>query len=67
MKTLALIIDNEIVEIISFDDRLADILLSNPVLMDISKYQISKEWSFDGNSFRSVVDGEEVVISPNGV
>lgn len=60
MKTLAFIIDNEIVEILQYDERMASIFLSNPLIVDITKYSISKDWEFDGKEFKNIVDGQEV-------
>lgn len=62
MKSLAFILDGEIVEIIQYDDRMAAILLSNPIIVDISRNHVSKNWKFDGENFTAIVDGEEVVV-----
>lgn len=37
MKKIALIIDNEVVDILHCDERLAAILLSNPLMIDIGE------------------------------
>lgn len=62
MKTLAFIIDGVIEEVLVYDERMAAILMSNPTVIDISKNHVSKEWAFDGENFKAIIDGEEVSI-----
>lgn len=68
MKSIAYIIDGEIIEIINYDERMASIVLSNPTVVDITKYQINPEnWRFDGQNFVSIIDGEEVVLPADSI
>ena len=68
MKVLAFILDNEVVEIINYDERMAAILTSNPQIVDITNHNIANGWTFDGTNFINTVNGEQVVVpSPNPV
>lgn len=66
LKTLAIVSDGEVVAIMKFDENTSNILLSNPTFIDITASSINTGWEFDGNSFYTVVNGEQVSIPVNG-
>ncbi len=61
-KVIAVVLDNEVVDIFRFDDRTSAILLSNPKFIDISNISIETGWSFDGTNFNNIVDGQSVSV-----
>ena len=62
IKTIAVVIDGEVQEVLNFDERVAAMLLSNPTLVDITEHSITSGWEYDGNSFSTTVDGAPVNI-----
>jgi len=54
MSKIALIIDNEVVDVMYCQERLASILLSNPLVLDVSERvlneQISVGYSYNADS-----------------
>lgn len=64
LRTIALIIDGEVVEVLQFDERMASILLSNPTIVDITSHNIGTGWSFDGSNFVNTIDGKTVYVNP---
>lgn len=62
IKTLAVILDGEVVEIFRFDERVSSILLSNPTFVDISNISIDSGWKFDGTNFVKNIDGQDIAV-----
>jgi hypothetical protein len=53
---VAFVIDGEIVSVLNTDERMGAILLSNPIILDLSKIQlenpeIHEGWRYDGSNF----------------
>lgn len=64
-KTLAFVIDGEVVSVTTFDERTASIFLSNPIIIDITAKNVSQGWNYDPEKgLYAEIDGEEVVIDP---
>jgi hypothetical protein len=65
-SVIAFVIDNEIVSVLNTDERLGAILLSNPVVLDISKAQLENPalcegWRYINNRFIPPITPEEVM------
>jgi hypothetical protein len=61
---IAFVLDGEIVSILNTDERMAAILLSNPIIVDITEEKkkqplILEGWKYDGEKFFSVVERTE--------
>jgi len=64
-RTLAFIIDGEVVSVTTFDEGTASIFLSNPTIIDITAKNVSQGWSYDPEKgLYTEIDGEEVIIDP---
>lgn len=61
-KTIAVIIDGEVVDVFRFDERTSAILLSNPTFIDISNISVETGWKFDGTGFTANIDGQNVTV-----
>lgn len=67
MRSLAFIIDGEVAEVINYDDHMAAVLLSNPLIVDISNINVTSDgWTFDGSAFSKLVNGQVVSIPAQG-
>lgn len=63
-KTLAFVIDGNVVSVMRFDERTASIMLSAPKIIDISNQNITESWKYDNNKgFYIQIDGEEIVAN----
>ena len=64
-RTLAFVIDGEVVSVANFDERTASIFLSNPTIIDITSNNVSQGWNYDPEKgLYAEIDGEEVVVDP---
>lgn len=61
-RTIAVIIDGEVVDVFRFDERTSAILLSNPTFIDISNISVETGWKFDGVGFTANIDGQNVTV-----
>lgn len=61
-RVIAVILDNEVVEVLRFDERVASILLSNPTFIDISNISVETGWTFDGQNFVATINGTQAVV-----
>ena len=62
---IAFVIDGEIVSILNTDERMGAILMSNPIIVDISDAQLenpalSEGWRYDGEKFLPPLEPEEI-------
>lgn len=51
-RTLALILDGRVVQLMGVNDELASILLSKPTIVDVSSIQVRPGCTFDGSTFK---------------
>lgn len=64
-KSLAFIIDGEVISVARYDERTASILLSNPTIIDVTPIAISEGWQYDDSvGFYTNIDGQEVTVDP---
>ena len=62
-KTLAFVVDGEVVSIMNHDERTAAILLSNPTIVDITAASITTAWNYSKEKgFYIEIDGEEIIV-----
>ncbi len=67
-KSLAFIIDGQVVSVSRFDSHTASILLSSPIIIDVTPISISEDWQYDESTgFYTTIDGNEVVLGPESL
>lgn len=64
-RTLALILDGEVISVIKLDEPTATLLLSNPTIIDITSKAIGEGWKYEQGAFVSNIDGTEIVVEAN--
>lgn len=64
LRSLAIIIDGEVVDVLQFDERIAAMLSSQPTIVDITSHSIGTGWQFDGSNFVNVINGKTISIDP---
>lgn len=63
-KTLAFVVDGEVVSVANYDERTAAILLSDPIVIDVSAASITQGWNYsEEKGFYVVIDGEEFTVN----
>lgn len=67
-RTLAFIIDGDVILVSRFDERTSAIFLSKPEVIDITTQNISEGWSYDqSKGFYVEIDGQEVIAEPESL
>lgn len=61
-KTIAVILDGMVIEVVKFNERFASLLLSNPTFVDISSNNIDQGWIYENNKFTKMIDGEQIIV-----
>lgn len=57
-RTLAVILDGIVIEVVRFNERFAALLMSNPTFVDITENNIEQGWNYE--------DGKFIKMTPDG-
>lgn len=61
-KTLAIILDGIVIDVVKFNERFAALLMSNPTFVDITENTVGQGWQYDNGKFTAQIDGQSVSI-----
>lgn len=64
-RTLALVLDGEVLSVVRLDEPTAMLLLSNPTIIDITSKSVGEGWRYEQGAFISNIDGSEVIVEAN--